>query len=282
MRQMGLQGVVRGRKTITTVRDDESVRPPDLVDRQFVAQRPTELWVADFTYVATWSGFVYVAFVVEVFSRRIVGWRASTSMRTELVLDALEQALWARPRSQRLIQHSDCGSQGEFKRSLQHLDERGGCDGEAKTVESSRAGQVAFPGPPARRAARGATAFLVRDRCGALERGSGGKRSSITSGRGTMVPGGRGYAAIAPCVVGAAAVRALLVVRGAGADCSVARQGSRGSRDRAPAGAGRIDDLAGVAPQRCHTRWRLGVSGYDCAVACGSRRSAAEAGQAGD
>jgi hypothetical protein len=75
MRQMGLQGVVRGRKTITTVRDDDNVRPPDLVARQFVAQRPNELWVADFTYVATWSGFVYVAFVVDVFSRRIVGGR---------------------------------------------------------------------------------------------------------------------------------------------------------------------------------------------------------------
>ena len=125
MRQMGLQGVVRGRKTITTVPDRESARPPDLVDRQFVAQRPNELWVADFTYVATWSGFVYVAFVVDVFSRRIVGWRASTSMRTELVLDALEQALWARPRSQRLIHHSDRGSQYLSIRYSERLVEAG-------------------------------------------------------------------------------------------------------------------------------------------------------------
>jgi transposase InsO family protein len=125
MRQMGLQGVVRGRKTITTVSDRDSAGPPDLVARQFVAQRPNELWVADFTYVATWSGFVYVAFVVDVFSRRIVGWRASTSMRTELVLDALEQALWARPRSQRLIHHSDRGSQYLSFRYSERLVEAG-------------------------------------------------------------------------------------------------------------------------------------------------------------
>ena len=86
-------------------------RPADLVDRQFVATRPDQLWVADITYVATWRGFVFVAFVVDVFSRRIVGWRVSTSLRTDLVLDALEQAIHARGRSDDLIHHSDRGTQ---------------------------------------------------------------------------------------------------------------------------------------------------------------------------
>ena len=92
---------------------------PDLVDRRFRASRPNELWVTDFSYVAPWAGFVYVAFVVDGFARRIMGWRASASTRTDLVLDALEQALWARPRSEKLVQHSDPGSQPGFNRSSQ-------------------------------------------------------------------------------------------------------------------------------------------------------------------
>src|SRR5690606_25862857 len=94
MRAEGLRGVVRGRRVRATRPDVTcSRRPEDLVQRQFRAERPNALWVADFTYVATWRGFVYVAFVIDVFSRRIVGWRAHTTMRTSLVLDALEQAL---------------------------------------------------------------------------------------------------------------------------------------------------------------------------------------------
>ena len=112
MRAEGLRGAVRGRAfTVTTKPGDESERPADLVKREFSATRPNQLWVADFTYVATWAGFVYVAFVIDVFSRAIVGWRVSRSMRTDLALDALEQALHARPRSDGLIHHSDRGSQ---------------------------------------------------------------------------------------------------------------------------------------------------------------------------
>ena len=111
MRQLGIQGVVRGRKRITTVSDPSQKRAPDLVKRQFTATQPNQLWVADFTYVATWSGFVYVAFIIDVYARSIVGWRVSRSMKTELVLDALEQALWARKNRQELIHHSDRGSQ---------------------------------------------------------------------------------------------------------------------------------------------------------------------------
>lgn len=116
MRKLELQGVVRGKKRFTTRPDLGSHRAPDLVDRKFRTTAPDQIWVADFTYVITYSGVVYVAFVVDVFARRIVGWKADTNMRTELVLDALEMALWSRRRSGRrvgggLIHHSDRGSQ---------------------------------------------------------------------------------------------------------------------------------------------------------------------------
>jgi putative transposase len=112
MRAMGLRGVTRGRAfTITTVRDDGTPRPADLVQRTFTAPRPNALWVADLTYVATWTGFVYVAFVIDVFARRIVGWRVATTLRTDLALDALEQALHARPDRDGLVHHSDHGVQ---------------------------------------------------------------------------------------------------------------------------------------------------------------------------
>ena len=113
MRAMGLAGAVRGRAWITTTHVGAGDRPADLVDRQFVATRPDQLWVSDFTYVATWSGFVFVAFVIDVFARRIVGWRVSASMRTDFVLDALEQAICARGPDARtdLVHHSDRGTQ---------------------------------------------------------------------------------------------------------------------------------------------------------------------------
>lgn len=111
MRQEGLQGVTRGGFRRTTRSNQDSQFPADRVNRQFIASRPNQLWVADFTYVATWAGFVYVAFVIDVFSRRIIGWRVSKSMRTELVLDALEQAIWARGHTKGLIHHSDRGCQ---------------------------------------------------------------------------------------------------------------------------------------------------------------------------
>jgi transposase InsO family protein len=112
MREQGLRGAVRGRAwTTTTVADEGVARPEDLVHREFTATRPNQLWVADITYVATWLGFVYVAFVVDVFSRAIVGWRVSSSLRSDLALDALEQALHARPHDERLVHHSDRGVQ---------------------------------------------------------------------------------------------------------------------------------------------------------------------------
>jgi len=112
MRGMGLRGAIRGRAfKVTTVADETAPRPPDLVARQFKATRPNQLWVADITYVATWLGFAYVAFVIDVFSRRIVGWRVSSSLKSDLALDALEQALHARPDADGVVHHSDRGTQ---------------------------------------------------------------------------------------------------------------------------------------------------------------------------
>jgi putative transposase len=126
MRGMGLRGAVRGRAfKITTVADKTAVRPPDLVHREFTAMRPNQLWVADITYVATWVGFAYVALVVDVFSRRIVGWRVSSSLRSDLALDALEQALHARPHDDKLVHHSDRGTQYVSIRYTERLAEAG-------------------------------------------------------------------------------------------------------------------------------------------------------------
>ncbi len=125
MRDMGLQGVVRGRKFKTTIADDSALRPPDLVDRDFTATRPNQLGVADLTYVATWRGFVYVAFVIDVFSRKIVGWRTMNSLKTDIALDALEQALWSRSDTNGLIHHSDRGVQYLSIRYTERLAEAG-------------------------------------------------------------------------------------------------------------------------------------------------------------
>jgi putative transposase len=127
MRRMGLRGAVRGRAfCITTTSGAVTERPLDLVARNFTATRPNQLWVADLTYVATWRGFVYAAFVVDVFSRRIVGWRVSNSLRTDLAFDALEQALYDRAGDlEDLVHHSDRGTQYLSIRYTERLAEAG-------------------------------------------------------------------------------------------------------------------------------------------------------------
>ncbi|WP_413751839.1 IS3 family transposase [Streptomyces sp. R-74717] len=131
MRELGITGAVRGRKVITTITDPAAERAPDLLDRNFVASAPNRCWVADFTHVATWNGVVYVAFVMDTFSRRVVGWSASTTKETRLVLDALEMALWQRDRDGfpyeqgELIHHSDAGSQYTSFALTEHLDRAG-------------------------------------------------------------------------------------------------------------------------------------------------------------
>jgi putative transposase len=147
MRKAGLQGAIRGKKRRTTIPDGQADRARDLVDRDFKAPAPNRLWVADITHVATWSGVAYVAFAIDAFSRRIVGWKADTTMKTSLVLDTLEMALWARghhgqPVGEGLVVHSDAGSQGGLNWSSQHVDP-GGVDGQASWVDDGVDGQGA-------------------------------------------------------------------------------------------------------------------------------------------
>jgi putative transposase len=128
MREMGLAGAVRGRAWVTTTAPaTSSERPADLVDRQFTATRPNQLWVADLTYVATWRGFVYVAFVIDIFARRIVGWRVSSSLATDFVLDALDQAIYDRCTADigDLVHHSDRGTQYLSMRYTERLADAG-------------------------------------------------------------------------------------------------------------------------------------------------------------
>jgi putative transposase len=127
MREMGIQGARRGKTRRTTLRDETVAKPADLVDRQFAASRPNELWVADLTYVRSYSGWVYVAFVIDVHSRFIVGWQASTSLRSDLALDALEMALWRRRgmRLDGLVHRSDHGVQYLAIRYTERLDQAG-------------------------------------------------------------------------------------------------------------------------------------------------------------
>ena len=129
MRANGMRGVVRGARVRTTIADEQVMRPPDLVDRNFRAPCPNRLWVVDFTYVPTWSGMAYTAFVIDVFSRRIVGWRTAAWMRTDLPLDALDMALFTRTRSGAdvtgVVHHSDAGSQYVALRYTERLAQAG-------------------------------------------------------------------------------------------------------------------------------------------------------------
>ncbi|MFE6872856.1 IS3 family transposase [Kitasatospora sp. NPDC057692] len=127
MREVGIEGVIRGQRRRTTVPEPAAPRPPDLVNRRFTAERPNQLWLADLTYIRTWSGWVYVAFVLDAYSRRIVGWQAATHMRTDLPLDALEMALWRQriKKDASLIHHSDRGSQYVSIRYTERLAEVG-------------------------------------------------------------------------------------------------------------------------------------------------------------
>jgi putative transposase len=126
MGELGLEGVRRGKPHKTTTPDTSAAQPADLVERDFSATRPNQLWVADLTYVATWSGFVYVAFVIDAFSRFLVGWQAARSLRTDLALDALEMAIWRRQAQlDGLVHHSDRGSQYLSIRYTERLAEAG-------------------------------------------------------------------------------------------------------------------------------------------------------------
>jgi len=177
MRTLGLVGVRRDKGTRTTIGAKDGIRAGDLLDRDFTAPAPNRVWVTDFTYVRTWAGFCYVAFIVDVFAQRVVAWHATTSKATDLVMVPLRMALWLRDReghptvAGELIHHSDAGSQGGFKWSSQHL--IGRCwDGSSAGVGHGQDGQGAdaVAGATAGRFARAASPVLGVDRCGGLER----------------------------------------------------------------------------------------------------------------
>jgi putative transposase len=193
MRQRGLSGAKRGKAfTITTVGDDRLDRPADLVARQFRAPAPNRLWVADLTYVKTHTGWVYVAFIIDVYSRMVVGWQASRSLRSDLAIDALEMAVWNRQRAgadlSALTHHSDRGVQGELNRSSQHLTMMEVCSGAKAAVggQGASAGD-AVTGTTDAGALCGAR-VLASDRSGQEHRGCHCRDRGVGPRRVALVP----------------------------------------------------------------------------------------------
>jgi putative transposase len=213
MATAGWLGTLRGKTVRTTISDPANGRATDLVDRDFTATRPNQLWVADFTYVATWAGMVYVAFIFDVYSRMIVGWRAASSMKTDLVLDTLEMAMWQRGREgisalDGLVHHTDAGSQGGLNRWSQHLSMMEVSDG--ATTTASRSGSAAGdavtrPADPSQ--ACGAR-VLATDRNGKEQRGGIGCGRRVLARRVALVSPRWRHAALEP----GRAHRPLLVV----------------------------------------------------------------------
>jgi hypothetical protein len=210
MREHQIQGAKRRRRPWrTTITDPTAIRSPDLVLRDFSAERPDALWLADFTYLRCWEGVVFFSFVIDAFSRRIVGWQFAGHMRTDLVLDALRMALSRREQGAdvQLIHHSDAGSQGGFNRSSQRSVRRG-CDGsEGAGVGVGGSAGDAVAGASAGWSSRASPAVLGRDRWRGLERGGGGRGGCLGAGRCPVVSGGwRDGAAVACRAVGAVPV----------------------------------------------------------------------------
>ena len=227
MRAAGIEGATRAKRVKTTRPDPAAARHPDLVKREFTATAPNRLWVTDLTFVPTWAGVAYVCFIIDVFSRMIVGWRCASHMRTEMVLDAIEMARWGRgTRHENLRCHSDAGSQGGLNWSSQHLD-RGGvqdgngrleqedqrCSGEAAPAVARGPGLAsgdALPGA-AGSVAGGATPVLAHDRNRRHDSGSVVSDRRVGPGRHPLVSSRWRHA---PDLTGRAH-RPISVVRGA-------------------------------------------------------------------
>ncbi|WP_394276836.1 DDE-type integrase/transposase/recombinase [Luteococcus sp.] len=247
MRQAGLEGFRRGKVKRTTIADPAAERPDDLVSRRFAPLTPNRLRVADITHVSTWLGWVYVAFVTDAYARRIVGWRSGTTMSTQLVLDALEQAIWTRQREgpdlTELVHHSDAGSQGGFNWSSQHLDLEGIGDGQGSLVDEDQRDAGGFAATVARgqgvatldvlsgqaAAVPGCPAgVLAGDRHGCHDGGGGDRGRRVGSRRVALVSSRWGHAADQS----GRAEWPLPVLRGAGGDRDPEGSGQRGSRHR--------------------------------------------------
>jgi transposase InsO family protein len=190
MNELGLSGVQKGRRyKVTTIGDDALQRPSDLVDRHFVAAAPNRLWVADLTYVKSHSGWVYVAFIIDVFSRFIVGWQVSNSLRSDLAIDALEMAIFARGDDLvGLVHHSDRGVQGEFNRLSQHPITMEVLDGSSTTSSGSSRAQENEIARSSTVAARSGATVLDRDRQRLGARRSGGRGRRFPTCRATPFP----------------------------------------------------------------------------------------------
>jgi transposase InsO family protein len=191
MRAHALEGKLRGRKKRTTIPDEAAAeRARDLLQRDFAATAPNEKWVCDITCLRTWNGFLYLAFVLDCYSRMIIGWQLATHLRTELVLDALEMANGLRRPDAGLIAHSDRGSQGGFNWWSQHLlmeVVRDGCS-RAPAGGSRAAWADVVAGPAVGGAAGGSATFLARDRGRPLERGCGCRGGGVAGGWQPVVP----------------------------------------------------------------------------------------------
>ena len=284
MRLLGLAGVRRDKGTRTTIPAKDGIRAGDLLNRDFTAPAPNRVWVTDFTYVRTWAGFTYVAFVVDVFAQKIVAWHAATSKATDLVMIPLRMALWARdreghrPAPGQLICHSDAGSQGGFNWSSQHLEvevwdgSTGGVDDDADgQAGDAVAGQAAGP-------SRCRARVLARDRFRADERGRGGRVRCVGAGRVAVVPGTwRDVLVAVQPVVGA-----VPVVRRAGGHCGLAGPAGRRAGDCSPARPVGFDCVPGVASQRGDSQRASGLSGVDRAVEGGAPGVPAEGREARD
>jgi putative transposase len=197
MKALGRNGARRGKAVRTTVPRKDGHRAGDLLNRDFTAPAPNRVWVTDFTYCRTWAGFVYVAFIVDVFAQRIVAWHAATDKRTDLVLAPLRMALWDRDRQGHpvvpgeLVSHSDAGSQGGFHRSSQHLDGGGGWDGTTGwVVDEDDWAPVGAVAGPAGFGTPGGPGIL-------LGRGGARCRDRGRRGSGRRVPGG-GHQVVSP------------------------------------------------------------------------------------
>jgi putative transposase len=245
MRANGIQGAKRrGKPWRTTKPDPVARRPRDLVQRDFTAPAPNRLWVGDFTYLRCWEGVVYFSFVIDVFSRMVVGWQLAVNMRTTLVLDAVRMALGLREPGAdfQLVAHTDAGSQGGFKWLSQRSIE-GSCGGspEASEVGSGGAAVVAVAGSAAGRAAGAPGAVLGGDRSRVVECGRGGRGGRVGGGWCPMVSRVWGDAAVCDSFL---ALGALSVVRRARGDSAAARPGLWGAGGRAAARPFAVDDLS--------------------------------------
>jgi putative transposase len=270
MRRHGLQGAQRqAKRRWLTQADEAAPRPADLVERRFVAQAPNQFWVCDLTYLKTREGFVFLAFVKDVFSRMIVGWQTAEHLRTDLVLEALEMAVHLRrPPHGELVAHTDRGSQGGFQWSSQRPIRRG-CDGQAEaSVGSSRAAGNAITGSATGRSSRTPAALLGGDCARRAQRRGRCRGGRVAGGGRPVVSGGWRDAADRS----GSAVRAVPDVRRARGDRGAAGRWLWGARGCAPAGSLTVDDLAGVAAQRRDAQRPLGLPGDDGAVACRSAR----------